>query len=67
MLLVGDFEIENGVIHNPFFEYQRILKEKQIENRSIEMEEYANRDLCGPCADNNMPDWWVYRRIMNNL
>ena len=58
-------EIENGVIHNPhFFEYQRILKEKQIENRSIEMEEYANRDLCGPCADNNMPDWWVYRRII---
>jgi len=58
-------EIETGVIHNPhFFEYQRILQKKHTENLAIEMEEYAERDLCGPCADNNMPNWWLYRGII---
>jgi hypothetical protein len=58
-------EIENGVIHNPhFYEYQRTLQDKQTEERTAEIEEYANRDLCGPCADNNMPNWWLYRGII---
>ena len=58
-------EVENGVIHNPhFFQYQQILQEKQTHERGEEIEQYAHRDLCEPCADNNMPNWYLYSGIL---
>ena len=58
-------EIENGVIHNPhYFQYQRLLQEQQTEGENMNLAQYAEIDVCGPCGDDNMPNWYLYAGVI---
>jgi ArsR family metal-binding transcriptional regulator len=61
-------EIDNGVIHNPhYFQVQRELAQTLNEEQRQALENNANRDLCGPCGDDNMPNWYLYQGIIRKL
>jgi hypothetical protein len=61
-------EIDNGVIHNPhYFQAQRELAQTLNEEQQQTLENNANRDLCGPCGDDNMPNWYLYHGIIRKL
>lgn len=61
-------EIDNGVIHNPhYFQAQRELAQTLNEEQRQTLENNANRDLCGPCGDDNMPNWYLYHGILRKL
>lgn len=61
-------EIDNGVIHNPhYFQVQRELAQTLNEEQRQALENNANRDLCGPCGDDNMPNWYLYHGIIRKL
>ena len=61
-------EIDNGVIHNPhYFQAQRELAQTLNEEQRQALENNANRDLCGPCGDDNMPNWYLYHGIIRKL
>lgn len=61
-------EIDNGVIHNPhYFQVQRELAQTLNEEQRQALENNANRDLCGPCGDDNMPNWYLYHGIIRQL
>jgi hypothetical protein len=61
-------EIDNGVIHNPhYFQIQRELAQTLNQEQLHTLENNANRDLCGPCGDDNMPNWYLYHGIIRKL
>ena len=61
-------EIDNGVIHNPhYFQAQRELAQTLNEEQRQTLENNANRNLCGPCGDDNMPNWYLYHGILRKL
>ena len=61
-------EIDNGVIHNPhYFQVQRELEQALNQEQRQALENNANRNLCGPCGDDNMPNWYLYQGIIRKL
>ena len=61
-------EIDNGTIHNPhYFQIQRELEQTLNEQQRQALENNANRNLCGPCGDDNMPNWYLYHGIIRKL
>jgi hypothetical protein len=61
-------EIDSGVIHNPhYFQVQRELAQTLNQEQLHTLENNANRDLCGPCGDDNMPNWYLYNGIIRKL
>lgn len=59
-------EIESGVIHNPhYFEYQRVLQQQQQQQLNMNLNQYAERNVCGPCGDDNMPNVHLYTGVIN--
>jgi hypothetical protein len=61
-------EIDNGTIHNPhYFQCQRELPQALNEEQRQALENNANRDLCGPCGDDNMPNWHLFQGILDKL
>lgn len=61
-------EIDNGTIHNPhYFQIQRELAQTLNDEQRQALENNANRDLCGPCGDDNMPNWYLYHGIIQKL
>ena len=61
-------EIETGAIHNPhYFQIQREMAEKLTEEARKALENNVNRNLCGPCGDDNMPNVYLYQGILREL
>ena len=61
-------EIETGAIHNPhYFQIQREMAEKLTKEARNALENNVNRNLCGPCGDDNMPNMYLYQGILREL
>jgi len=61
-------EIDNGTIHNPhYFQAQREINQHLNAEQRQNLQENANRNLCGPCGDDNMPNWYLYQGIIRKL
>ena len=61
-------EIETGAIHNPhYFQIQREMNEKLTKEARQALENNVNRNVCGPCGDDNMPNVHLYYGILQSM
>lgn len=61
-------EIETGTIHNPhYFQIQREMAEKMTAEVRHALENNVNRNVCGPCGDDNMPNVYLYQGVIEKM